>query len=179
MGKQIEFYMMEADEARFAEFVRSTDDVCVFMDRMREAQIEPISTLPDRSVPGWFNLYLWNETISPPPKLRFVSEQEHYVVDFLWSEVIEFSRSSMEDNSLVRGRIWAVFNGWDLDDPSSVNVKSDAFAKWYKRLEGWVRRQGTRNSVGEYVFPEAARFADGGGQLRQFLTETEVKLFHH
>lgn len=138
MGRQVNFYMTDSDEESFLNFLRSDPKVRIFKDRMTEAKIRPLHALPDRSVPGWFALWLWTED-SPPPKLKHIESQKYYVVDSMFSEVIEYSRSYLQHGSLVRGRIWAEFAAWDPDNPTHRIQKGKAFSRFFDPSRSRVR----------------------------------------
>lgn len=180
MGRQVNFYMMESDEQEFLRFVRSDREVCISMTAVPSSEPVPFTVLPDRRTPGWFALFLWDVTNSPPPKLEYIREQNHYVVDEYVSEVIEFHRSTMHEDCLVRGRIWAQIKYWDLEnDPPEIVTKSEHFQKWYNRLANWIKRRSIRDERGDYVLPGAAKYAKQGGRLVQALFAKSVKVFYH
>jgi hypothetical protein len=149
MGKQVNFYMTAADEQEFVEFVRLSAGAILFMEVQPSETISPVANLPTAETPGWGGICLWNREYSIPPKLTYISQQRHYVVDKFESEVIEFHRSHLDEGRLVRGRIWAEMSGWKRDDPATVFRKSDAFQRWYDRLANWIRRHSTRDARGE------------------------------
>jgi hypothetical protein len=55
-------------------------------------------------------------------------------------------------------------NGWRHDDPAALVVKSESFRKWFGRLAKWIKRQSSRDAVGDYLLPGAAELAKYGGQ---------------
>jgi hypothetical protein len=167
MGKQITFYMTEADENEFLEFLRTDDGVHILRSRTPKADAEVLDELPDCQAPWGFEVMLWNKRISPPPKLRFVTGHMHYIVDPMPSEVIEFLRSRMYERRLVRGRLWVELNGWDQSDPSILIRKGAAFSQWFTRLSRWITRRSVRHHAGDYFMPGAARFVEGGGRVCQ------------
>lgn len=167
MGKQVNFYMSADDERDFIEFVRADRNVGFFKYALPLPEIPLLEEMPTPDKPFWFSLFLWDRDRSPVPSVHFVKEQGYYVVNFIESEVIEFSRSFLDEGRLVRGRIWAEMNGWRQDDPATIIKKSDSFSKWFDRLAAWIKRRATRNAVGDYMLPGAATFAAQGGQLCQ------------
>jgi len=180
MGKQINFYTSPADEAEFMEFLKSDRDVVVMAYTSPTAEPVLLETLPPRNVPGCFMLWLWDRTHSPSPKLRKVPEQGYYVVDRMRSEVIELSRSYLADDGLIRGRIWAETDYWDLDQSPPRRVsKSEDFRKWFDRLAGWIKRQGRQDDSGDYVLPGAANYEASGGRLRQVHMARDVRRIDH
>ncbi len=178
MGRQVNFYMTDSDEKIFLDFLRSDPKLRIFKDRMTEPKITPLDALPDRTVPGWFILWLWHED-SPPPRLKHAEARKYYVVDSTVSEVIEYSRSYLQDGSLVRGRVWAEFAARDPGDPTRRIQKGKAFSKFFNQLANWIKRTGSQNKMGDYLLPGATMFAADGGRLLQIATSSSVKLRHH
>ena len=179
MGKQIGFYMTESDEREFTEFLCADAEVRILRDRIATPEPEVLPELPDRKGPWGFKVWIWNSGISSSPKLHFVAAQKHYCLDPMPYEVIEFSRSRMDEGRLVRGRLWAEFTGWDRNDPSATIKKSDSFTKWFDRLAYWIRRHSARDHVGDYLLPGAAEYAQQGGTLVQAVFAKSVRYFHN
>jgi len=180
MGRQVNFYMTEHDEAEFLDFVRSDRDVCGIPETLPSEDIVCLPQLPEREeTPFWFTVSFWDRDHSPPPRVQLIREQGYWVVDQFDSEVIEFSRSIMDQERLVRGRIWAEMAVWQSTDPPTLVRKSESFQKWFDRLARWVRNHGARDENGDYVLPGAAEYEKQGGQLVQAVFATDVKTFHH
>jgi hypothetical protein len=167
MGKQMNFYMLKSDEDEFISYIQSDREVCIFLDRIKHPYIEGLKSLPDRDVPGWFMVYLWDKTNSPPPKIDYVPEQKHYVVDFFESEVIQFSRSYFDKNRLVRGRIWAEMKKLQSGDLSIMTKKSESFEKWFNKLSNWIKKKSKKNDFGDYLLAGAAKFVLENGKIVQ------------
>lgn len=177
MGKQVNFYMTDSDEQDFIRFVRSDRNVGIFMYTMPTEDIPLLTELPRQGVPFWLALWLWDRDNSPKPKVDFVREQRYYVVDECPSEVIEFSRSHLDEGRLVRGRIWAEMAVWQSDQ--TLLHKSESFQKWFDRLANWIKRHSVKDKHGDYVLPGAAEYAKRGGKLVQAVFAKSVKHFYH
>jgi hypothetical protein len=177
MGKQVNFYMTNEDERDFLAFARSDRSIGVFMDIQKSKEICFLDEeLPDRETPGWFALSLWDRHCSPPPVLRYIHAQDHFAVDRIESEVIEFDRSTFDEGLLVRGRIWAEMSFWT----EGVLVrKRKSFQKWFDRLASWIKRHAVRDEAGDYVLPGAAEYQKQGGKLVQVVFADSVKHVHH
>lgn len=161
MGRQVNFYMTEADEQEFIAYIRSSGNIAIFESKQASTEIVELQELPPVGKPGWFALILWNKDCSPKPTLKSIEKQNYYGTEGYESEIIEFSRSGIIEGQLTRGRIWAQFRHWRLHDiPPSLANKSVEFEKWYERLARWVKKHSVRNSSGEYVFPDAATFLE-------------------
>jgi hypothetical protein len=179
MSKQVNFYMTSDDEEEFINFIHSDRDACIFSDRIPAPEIKNLNRLPDRSMPGWFIVWLWDKENSPPPELKYIAEQRYYVVDFFKSEVIQFSRCIIDNNRLIRGRIWAEITGWDRNNPSITINKSEMFQKWFNRLSSWIKRKSTKNKVGDFLLPGAVEYERNGGVLRQTAVNKIVQIKQH
>ncbi len=163
MGRQVNFYMTHEDEQEFLGFVRSTGTIAVFMTTQDSAELLELNELPAEDVEGAYFLCFWNKDISPHPKLKFITEQNHYCVDKMESEVVEFLRCVTIDQRLNPGRIWTEITYWDLnEDPPVMIRKPPAFEKWYNKLAAWLRKHGTRSESGYFIMPEASHFVHRG-----------------
>jgi hypothetical protein len=164
MGKQVNFYMNEDDEHAFFNFLRSTGELRIFSYTSNSATPNELFELPSRETLFWACQFLQNASTSSDPIMKFIKTQSYYIPDVAESELIEFSRSFVDEGRLVRGRIWAEMNRYD----SSIIVrKPQNFLKWYERIASWIKRNSTRNSCGDYILPGAAKFAAEGGHLCQ------------
>jgi hypothetical protein len=179
MGKQAYFYMMNNDEKEFVTFIQSDTEVCIFQDRTTENTIRKLSRLPDRNVSGWFLLWIWNTRTSAQPKLKYIKKQGYYVVDISTSEVIQFSRSYLDHNMLVRGRLWVDSSRLSSTKLTAVPNSSTDFVRWYRKIERWIRKNSIKNDSSEYLLPSAAKFHNEGGVLCQTPLDDSVKIIHH
>src|SRR5687768_169667 len=136
MGRQVNFYMAHSDEGQFVDFLTSDRHVWILGYTSATQEITPLSMLPKLGEPFSFSVWLWDRDNSPQPVLKFVPKQRYYVVDRFVSEVIEFSRSHIDEGRLVRGRIWAQM---DIDSNEGLVPVSESFRKWYSRLARWIK----------------------------------------
>jgi hypothetical protein len=173
MGKQVNFYMAASDELEFVTFVRSDRNVGMLIDGMPTENTPLLTELPERGIPFWFSVSLWDQDNSPQPVLQYVPQQSYFVVDEIASEVVKFSRSYLDDTRLVRGRIWAEMSTWGTNGVA-IN-KSEPFRKWFDRLGNWIKRRSVRDHRGDYLLPGAADYAKQGGKLVQAVFARENK----
>lgn len=166
MGRQVNFYMTAEDEQDFVSFVRSDKNAEFLNYISRSPQMQVLEQLPTSDEIFWAGQFLWNREFSPLPSMKFIEQQGYYIPDSHESEIIEFSRSHLDEGRLNQGRIWAEMNGWQRQDPATIIKKSEPFSKWFDRLANWIKRRSTRDSVGFYVLPGAAAFVQQGGYLR-------------
>ncbi len=168
MAKQVYFYMTSDDELDFVEFVRSSGDASILKYVQSSDELHELKELPLVGEPFWFALLLWHKDLSPRPKLKYVREQNCYFVDETESEVIEFHRCGMDENRLVRGRIFAEMSFWKMREaPAKIVKKNDEFRKWYDRLANWIKRRSIRNSAGDFLLVGAQAFVANGGSYCQ------------
>ena len=179
MGKQINFYMTDADEQDFVEFIHSQAASLILPYSTLSPRIVPLTHLPQRGVPFWGVVRLWNESISSEPERRYVAAQRHYVIDTIRSEVIELSRSYIDEGRLVRGRIWAEMTIAPGADSGENYHKSELFQKWFAKLAKWIKRRSIRDQAGDYLLPGAAKYVQGGGQAVQAVFASNVKFVQH
>lgn len=167
MGKQINFYMTDDDEREFVKFVQSTGKVAVLSYTSPTEEPTVIEELPSNKESFWGCQFLWNTETSAMPSMKHIKQQGYFIPDAIESELVEFSRSFVDEGRLVRGRIWAEMNGWKRSDVATIIQKGDKFARWFDKLASWIKRRSTRNSNGDYLLPGATTFANQGGQLCQ------------
>lgn len=173
MGKQVNFFMAASDEADFIKFARSDRNVGITIDGTPTDSLSLLDELPERDIPFWFTVWLWDQDNSPSPILQYIPEQNYFVVDRFASEVIEFSRSYLDEGRLVRGRIWAEMGVWRSD--GTLHNKGVSFEKWFDRLANWIKRHSVRDDRGDYLLPGAADYAKQGGKLVQAVYAKTVK----
>lgn len=163
MGKQINFYMAEPDEISFVQYLCAERDVGILTYFLPSENLQPLPCLPERDVPAWFIVWLWDPNLSPVPQLEYIINKGCYSPNPVKSEIIEFSRSRCEDNVIYSGRLWAEMAFWQQD--GSRLLKSEPFRKWFGRLSNWIKRHSTQDMRGDFVMPCAAQRAAGGIKL--------------
>lgn len=179
MGRQINFYMAELDEQAFLQHLHADPAVVIIPSISRQQEVLPLSVLPAKSSPGWFMVWLWNGGISPSPHMHYIPQQHYYTVDRQASEVIEFQRSSLEEDCLVRGRLWMEPVLSAAESSGGHGRKRNAFLLWYLGLVKWIKRNAIRDEVGDYLLPGASAFAAQGGRLCQMLLAPNVRTVVH
>jgi len=73
---------------RAYDFVQSDRSVGILMDGMPTEIVPLLDQLPERGIPFWFSVRLWDRDNSPSPVLQYVPQQKYFVVDRLASEVM-------------------------------------------------------------------------------------------
>ena len=161
MGRQIQFYMTYEDEIAFIDHARSTGEVRLLAGTS-EVESAPFFNYPHQL--GGRKLgetcYLWNGSISPKPKVDYISEQGLYCIDHLQSEVVSFWRSKIRGNEISVGRLH--IEDTYLDATGNLGKKGEAFIAWYNTLSSWLRSTFQRGSDGVCTGPGARyQFAQG------------------
>jgi hypothetical protein len=109
MGRQVGFYMTQADEQCFVEAIRAKDDVVIASVHFPTSDPEVVGVLPpagprpDRST----NLAIYNLAIRPKLIVYRVESRSEFALDLTRSEVLQFNRSFIRaDGKLEPGRLW-------------------------------------------------------------------------
>ena len=161
MGKQIRFYMSDADEDAFVSYVRTTGDVVIVPQTSEGELSEEFSSF--RALAGrkfGESCHVWNRSISPTPISKHYSAKGYYWLDFMQSEVVNVMRSKKTDRGLSMGRLHIEDEVRQAD--GSTTPKSIAFQKWFSMLCRWIERGSLRKVDGAYVLAGAAGILEGG-----------------
>lgn len=164
MGRQIRFYMTEADEVGFLDFLRSTGDIVIFPGAILLTRDERLDSFPARG-PGRlsFQVSLYNRNVPGDLYIDPLEEREGYRLDRASSSVIEFdSTSQHEDTKVMReGRLWAEFWRLRLADPDFVR-KPSQFEQWYEQVAKWIRKNYKRVDWNLFAGPGALNLHEAG-----------------
>jgi len=168
MGKQINFYMLPEDEKKFIAYVLQRNNVVMITAPFESKSPNIISSLPEPfSEPFWRSIYFWDKNVNGKLETKYIEKQGYFLIDALMSSVIEFSRSFMRDNFLVRGRIWAQPKYWKGDE---IVFKGKNFENWFNAVTRWIRKHYQRISELEYIAPHALEWKKRrGGVLKDAL----------
>jgi hypothetical protein len=147
--------MAVTDEKSFVDFLRLDTSVHILRYRSPGPEPDALAELMAADEPWGCGLWLWNSSISPPPTVHYVPEQNFYYLDPIPNEVIEFHRCQTVNGRITRGRIWAEFNYWNNGNPSDLIRKSNDFEKWFNRLARWIKRQAVYHDSREYFLKDA------------------------
>jgi len=175
MGKQVNFYMIEQDEAEFLDFALDHPDTVILGSPSLNPEPLVLDGLPqDRSAVYWRDeVLLWKPGyplfIQPTVmKAGPHAGQKLFFVDELRSSVVQFVRSILlpEENLLTRGRIWADMRRLEGDH---FVYKGQEFERWYDTMAAWIRKR--YRKIGErspyfYIGPQAYEWYQAGGRLQ-------------
>lgn len=151
MGRQLNFFLMPEDLTGLESAVRSVGDVLFLRSRHATRQVEVVDSLIiTRDQMGSVDLraYLCRPDDLPQVALRYVSNQEHFVVE-PGSPVIEVDRCFFDGKFLHRGRLYFY---------TASDTPAD-FTRWALRVFRAVRKSliGEEAFGGYYYFGQAAR----------------------
>lgn len=172
MGRQINFYMLPEDEEEFVAYVLSQKkDILMVVGHSETASPKIIENLPATFSEGnWNPIYFWDRNVNGELKAEYIKTQGYFLVDSSASPVVEFIRCFVQDNLLLRGRIWAEIKYWNGD--KSI-YKGKEFENWFNALARWIRRNYQKISKVEYLAPRAAEWHRRGGMLKGALYKGE------
>jgi len=134
MGRQVNFYMTNQDEAQFLDFVLKSGKVVLLPRVSHAVPFEPVEGLPKPTpeYPPEWPYFLFNESVSS--NLVTNSGEKGYCLDPLDSSVVEFSPCTTHGRILYRGRIWAQL--------SYLNQQTKSNHPKEKEFEKMVRNAG-------------------------------------
>ncbi|HUP60263.1 MAG TPA: hypothetical protein VNA69_07575 [Thermoanaerobaculia bacterium] len=158
MGKQVEFYMTPVDEAAFIEHARTLCWLRImrntFADRsgMNIDHLEPLGTFL-----GDADVHLTCASFAENIVVLFTPQTGLYSVDFMNSESVQFSRSTLDSERryLREGRLW-------FDTRRGDEKKSDAFTRWADKLLSYIRRRYRLGENRRFVGSDAWQQSDSG-----------------
>ncbi len=156
MGKQIRFFMTQEDEKSFLDLVLRRQELLV-RPKLQKGKIDICS------------LYCENES-----KLFITSNHANIVaqtdfIDFIDSDVIEFSRSEIKnDYQMNYGRLWVELQYWDKQGQLITKEKwlSDSF-EFYRR---WIKRKYRPSKDRDFYIANEAYELYREGKLKMMAT---------
>lgn len=170
MGRQLGIYFTKEDCQKFLDFAKTTGNVVAFPRQSSSSDFASIDTVDDRNM----EFFLFNRGISSNLVTEYVTQQSYFVLDFLQSSVIEFWGSSLRDNNMFPGRIWAEFTFLNKER-TALLPKDPGLSEWYNTLAGWIKKHSERvvwtdsirrqTSIVGYAGMGAQKFYDSGGRL--------------
>lgn len=153
MGRQVRFYMTEIDEIAFVEDIKAKLNAVIVPTFFKTEQPPEFQVLPtikenDGSVDM---LAIYNRSICPKLKARFISKTGEHALDEDESEVIEFVRSRIYANGTLKvGRLWY--------EPKTIRGKSKRkeFVTWAEAVFRYIKTNFHYNKERlNYIGPDA------------------------
>jgi hypothetical protein len=174
VGRQINFWMTEADEYAFLDRLRR-DDV-VWSPYALPLGARPVVHELDEWQPTddrqwrvlirraeWSKLLVQDIAGNPLPEFRPDGFKPWTMVGALSSPAFQWSTCARGPGLIKRGRIYYSTDYFDADSVPKVQFKEPEPTKWFDRLTGWLRRRGRKhNYKGQYIMPDAATQLDAG-----------------
>jgi len=169
MGKQIRFFMHGNDELKFLEIMEEQGDSIVD-DKANPIEINKLkqffrNTVEEVELTQFFMIF---------PESKLIRDENGFI-EPIESDVIEFSRCSIESENMVwAGRIWAEFNYYDNND---AMVKKDKwFEQKFNKYRNWIKKN-LRISVdkGYYIGEEAYKLYKEKGYRMKAGPKVEIK----
>lgn len=135
MGKQISFYMDKKTEESFLSYIKENGTLLFEGNNNKPIEIESLPV--PFSEKGWFKVYLYNNI--GDIKLKRLSNGRE-IIDSIDSNVIEFSRTVIRDDSkeVTKGRLW--FETKFYDENGTLVEKDGTVEEWYKLLSKWIKK---------------------------------------
>ena len=126
MGRQINFYMSEAVQAEFMEFLKQNK--FLYVDYYVDKTVDPACN-------DVYMVYLYKETYG-----ELVKKFDDRVYDNSQGPVIEYSKTTIrkDKKTIARGRLWMV--DWYFDEAGNKVKKNELLTKDYEKLVRWVKK---------------------------------------
>lgn len=163
MGKQFQIYLLPSDTARLVDELRQKVGIRLLAVRSpgpeavegelpirTELRLAPLKCLlaPDLSIPIEI-------------KLDYIEKQGYWIVDALFSDVIEFSGCYFDEKTLQRGRFFCDPGFFDAEQ---WKEKSPRFLEWADRLFRTAKKSLKRvPGLDAYVGVDAEQWRSSGG----------------
>lgn len=154
--------MTEIDELFFVENIKAKLDAVIVPKYFKTEQPPELQVLPtiEENNGGFDLLAIYNRSICPKLKARFISKTGKHSLDEDESEVIQFDRSSIyADGTLSVGRLWY--------EPKTIRGKSKRkeFVTWAEAMFRYIKTNFHYNKERlNYIGPDALQKL-GEGQL--------------
>jgi hypothetical protein len=167
MGSQLNYFVIPADMRLLETAFRSIEPMFVLTHYSPTADLHTVKNFAHVDS-GKFELYF---ALVRPVDLslvitRYVSAQNHWVIDTMRSPVVEVTGCFFDDNVLRRGRLY--FNNSYYREDGELIIKSEAFCKWGRALISTARRQLVKRPDSFfYIGAEAQKWHDLGGVFEE------------
>ena len=107
-GRQVNFYMLPADQLEFEDWLKTKHDVCFIKGRLKSREVEIVPSLAAQEMsktPFFDTTYLVREVDSKQIFFRHVWTDNFWTVDTWLSPVVEFWRCYYDGEILRRGSL--------------------------------------------------------------------------
>ena len=131
MGHQIRFFLGPNDLSELETRLRSVEEMAILYSRSPKPEPKIVDSISFTENGALWALYLARASDLPDVKLKHVPAQGYWVVENLFSPVVEVSRCYYDGKVLKQGRLY--YTDGFYDDSEWVE-KPPAFTAWAKRL---------------------------------------------
>lgn len=169
MGRQFQVYLLPSDANKLVERLRQEVGLALLASRSSlQKPVEERSSV--RTVAGVTRIdCLLAPDLSVSIKLNHIEKQGYWIINTLFSEVVDFSGCHFDGKELKRGRFFY--------DPGFYGVKgwqekSPRFLEWAEALFRMAKRSLRRvSTLDAYVGVDAERWRSEGGVFVSFSTK--------
>lgn len=170
MGRQINFFLHQDDQADFDTLLKSFGEVVLLPYYHYDNKISIVTDTLVRDIKKeGSRIYLVRPQDLPSIKLRHIVKFNYWLVESD-SPALDFDRSIFTDNTIQRGRLY--FQPQFVENMQWVK-KSDEFVKWADKIISTVRRKlkKYKHQMGTYTYIEYL-----GVQALKWLEENKAEV---
>jgi hypothetical protein len=154
MGRQVNFYFSDSDQAELTRRLDSLGDVMAILPPLSKPMIENQSVSHfTRWKPGEHDPMLYRSSDTEKIVFRRSNPATGYFIDIDRSPVVEFSRCATTNDTIRRGRLYYVAGF--LEKNLSKYTKPSEFVDWADKLFKLAKKLGVEIRNGDYIGREA------------------------
>jgi hypothetical protein len=138
MGHQVNFFVLPEDLPAIEAAIRTTGDVCFLEDRTATpapAQVATLAFSPGEMGHRPLRAYIARRSDLGAVKMRYIRQQDHWIIDSADSPVVEFDRCFFDGAILRRGRAY-----FASDLRFRPRLPDADFVRWGDRVMTRVRK---------------------------------------
>ena len=178
--------MLSRDEEQgLVDYLRKDYNVKIVCYRTLIPELDIRDTVPILES-HYYHYYLWDVDHSSPPINKYIPTQNHYIVDFMRSDIIEFSRCSVRyqggGRAIKDGEPWINIGRIAINHKKWINGEliecPKQFLTFFEHARKWIKKNGvpikegphlgkyqSGSHKGIYVFPSVEKFFAEGGKV--------------
>ncbi|MCG1021480.1 hypothetical protein [Sutcliffiella horikoshii] len=142
MGQQMSFILDEETEMDFFDFLVREAGCKVLFEGVHSLPVE-VSELPHPfSSKGWFKVYAYKESLGNYQLEELTNGRK--IMNAISSPVIEFSRTTIREMDVSKGRLWVETKYYD---DNQLIQKPTELKELYKECCKWIRGRTKRLDV--------------------------------
>jgi hypothetical protein len=164
MGRQVNFYFSDSDQAEFTRRLDSLGDVVAILPPLSKPMIESQAVSHfTRWKPGEHDPMLYRSSDADKIVFSKPNLATGYFIDIDRSPVVEFSRCATTNDIIRRGRLYYVAGFLEKD--LTKYTKPSEFIGWADKLFKLAKKLGVENRNGDYIGKEALEMEKLGYRL--------------